>query len=413
MKIIYLTMKIFSHLLSQLILIGILIIDLCLFSPPGVFAEIYSPKINGPHARLRKNNRKGVCANCHTPHKSQGKGAKKLWIQDLQIPQKNSHDTFGGTRALCYSCHNDLSDYDGVHQAYSFNQLEDFVFGGKSVFDPEHRYEDHVMHGAAEYETISWDLKDAFSLRGPYANMIGEDQGDYREGFPVDPDDWDTVPHLEKGNIYDRKNINYQEGQNNRGMYCGTCHNPHYDVNYADNLASPYQSTQGGAYLRPGKLETGVGEWDETPNSENQGYESKSRTEFCKKCHGYYHFDHRDCLECHHPHRGKNLLADNKGNNEGIDEINYLIELTGRKIFSLPLPEWSTDRIFFSAKPNVPRITDRPDEDHFFSSFCYACHSQDGANEGWEEKEHRQFWVRSPVHPGLKIYSKMIMSRIF
>jgi len=145
-------MKKFSYTLFQMSLIGILIIDFCLFFPSGVFAEIYSPQINGPHARLRKNNRKGVCANCHSPHGAQ---SDKLWALEIT-------DTFGGTRELCYSCHNSNSS------AYnSMSSDGGFVLGIEDVFDPEHRYEDHVMHGAAEYETISWDLKDAFSLQGP------------------------------------------------------------------------------------------------------------------------------------------------------------------------------------------------------------------------------------------------------
>ncbi len=371
----YCHMKIFCYGVGYIYIIILFIIFSCLlFLSPEVAA------VTGPHGRKREDNNKGVCANCHMPH-----GAKegKLWA--LEIPPK----IFGGARARCYSCHNDLLPYGNAYKSMSLFG-ESFILGKMDVFDPD-RFEDHVMHGGAEYENRA-EYKD-WGKRFPYAISLISEVDIGGEFFPVDPTDWDTVPKFSRGNIYGRKNINYQKGKKGAGMYCGTCHNPHQDLGYGD-LHGPSSETQGGAYLRPGKG-GGVGSWDSTPDKDAHRYGKGKRKEFCIKCHGIWHFEHHgDCLECHHPHRGANVLTDiGDGGLESALEKNNLIELAGRFIFTAPLSDWPpSETSGFRALPNVSPTTDNitklPESaggKYPPSAFCYCCHGPKGAQE-WGPK---------------------------
>ncbi|MGA1874248.1 MAG: cytochrome c3 family protein [bacterium] len=380
-------MKIFSYSLSSLHAMKTLTVSFCLLLITSKVSAI-----NGPHARNRANNRKGICANCHTPH---GAKATKLW--NLEVPT----GTFGGVRLLCYSCHNPDSD------AYKEMAPGRPVLGIEDVFDPEHRFEDHVMHGGAVYgDPVATSLRPDVDIGGGH--------------FPVDPRDWDTVPDMRKGTIHQRRAFdrihwstgNYRKGNSRQGMYCGTCHNPHYDPGYGETH-DPSRGTQGGAYLRPGKS-GGVGSWD-------TNYENSKRKEFCIKCHLLWHFENRDdCFDCHHPHRGANLLMETQN-----EDRNYFIEIAGRSILIHPFPDWpppDPEKIVgFRALPNVPRIRDNAvkDRPQILSFICYSCHGPKGA-ETWGKKgattihgddsttprEHHPMglsaiWKRIPRAPGI------------
>ena len=94
------------------------------------------------------------------------------------------------------------------------------------IRDRGHTFEDHVMHGGAVYDhSVAFCLLPEVDIGGKF--------------FPVDPNDWDTVPLMRKGTIHQRRapghwsTGNYRKGSSRQGMYCGTCHNPHYDPGYS------------------------------------------------------------------------------------------------------------------------------------------------------------------------------------
>ena len=272
--------------------------------------------VNGPHfidpnagAGMGNGTYKGTCAVCHIPHGGKG---PKIWAKGIEDPQ---NATFGGIHALCYSCH------DGSGGAIS---------GLRDVFSRKN-YEDHVMHGAATVKPGDYPLAASLKMVGSINKKI----------FPLNPEDWDTVPAIIKqdaprgtGDAHGRHEINYQRGGS--GLYCGTCHNPHGNSTGIYKIGDDYLRTKDGNVGTPGR-----------------------RKEFCNECHGNIHAPDSDCLDCHHPHQGATLMADN--------------ETIGRKIFIhevVPAP--------FVAKPNVARITDSPGED-FSSSLCSGCHGPRGA----------------------------------
>ncbi|MCL6582891.1 MAG: hypothetical protein K6U11_04560 [bacterium] len=270
---------------------------------PSVSLAVCGPHFFDPNMEgVDRGAYRGACAICHIPHGGKG---PKIWAKDIPDPE---NATFGGVRGLCYSCH------DGSGGAYS---------GLRDVFSRKN-FEDHVMHGAAAVKPGDYPLAASLKLVGSINKKI----------FPLNPEDWDTVPSVREGTAHGRANLNYQRGGS--GFYCGSCHNPHGDSSGVYQPGSDYLRTKDGNVGAPGR-----------------------RKEFCIECHGNLHAPDNDCLDCHHPHRGATLISDN--------------EVIGRKIFIkevVPVP--------FVAKPNVPRIDDGSTGD-FPSSLCYGCHGPQGA----------------------------------
>ncbi|MBN2373708.1 hypothetical protein JXL19_07975 [bacterium] len=260
-------------------------------------------KVNGPHIdELSEKNYKGICHNCHTPHYA--KTGSKIWALELK-------GEFGGVHELCYSCHN-TSASSGIDSVFLKN-----------------RYENHVMFGGAAI----------IAGNCPYAPNLEKDVD--TSFFPLDPNDYDTIP--DKDVTYcSRSSLKYLDSRNNEGagFYCGSCHNPHLQ---------PDDPNSNGDYLRS-RDQDSIG----TPGN---------RKDFCKQCHGVYHFPSSDCLYCHHPHKGRTLIEEN--------------EYAGRKIISLfPLKDMIPEDFYFSALPNVPKITEDPnDPDPIPSRYCYFCHN--------------------------------------
>ena len=255
--------------------------------------------LNGPHKDdLSTQDERGICHNCHVPHNAESES--KIWSIK---PQQE----FDGVHDLCYSCHNPLDSST--------------VSGGDSVFAKE-SYENHVMFGGAVIEFGECPKAPSLRLAGDMDTAI----------FPIDPNDRDNIPDKDDGGYCARGSFSYREG--GAGFYCGTCHNPHEDLSEDPNGH--------GAYLRA-KDQSAIG----TPGI---------RKVFCIQCHGEIHAPGSDCLDCHHPHKGKTFIQDN-------EEIGRLI-----------LSQLAVVSKEFTALPNVPEITDDPNDINP-SQFCYACHN--------------------------------------
>lgn len=316
-------MKKFAHFPCRSLFITGILLTLYLYMLTPALA------VNGPH---RLPNPKGVCANCHFPH---GGYAPKMWARLLP---EGDQGKFGGVREACFSCHRDLKEFESLTTLGGLGE----VF--KDVFEIN-QYEDHVMHGGAEIKPGTYP--NAFSL-----NMVGSLNTKF---FPLNPDDQDKQPALTKGNAHGRSDVNYQaEG---KGVYCGTCHNPHQDPS---GPADTFYITKGGAYLRTKDNQVGV--WG--IGAENR-YQNAKRKDFCNECHGNFHFPDRDCLDCHHPHQGVEMMTGH--------------EIISRKIFRLAVTP-----SMFKAMPNIPQITDDPQDDSP-STLCYSCHGPIGAKAGWAQ----------------------------
>jgi hypothetical protein len=191
------------------------------------------------------------------------------------------------------------------------------------------RYESHVMHEAAVITKDDW--------LGTYD----------KESFPLDPNDEDSVSgHPDD---WDRGGA---------GFYCGSCHNPHIQP----------EGKEDGDYLRAGSKDIG---------------EPGNRSPFCKQCHdpgetGNSHLTSDNCQACHHPHEGYEKAQIGMTDNE-------------LKIARLILKDRLGAR--FIAQPNVPAISEDPNDRTFISSFfCYGCHQSrhvldpsDPNNNFWRE----------------------------
>ncbi|MGA1843392.1 MAG: cytochrome c3 family protein [bacterium] len=243
-------------------------------------------------------------------------------------------------RGICHNCHVphraqsesklwaiDLpGTFDGVHDMCNscHNPLDFSTVSGQGDVFSKGSYENHVMFGGAVITTGECPEAPSLRLVGDLDTAI----------FPLDPNDSDTIPEKDDGSYCNRSLFSYREG--GEGFYCGTCHNPHNDLSEDPNGY--------GDYLRA-KDSSWIGE-------------AGKRKPFCIQCHGEIHAPGSDCLDCHHPHQGKTLIEDD--------------ERIGRLILS----QFSVVSTTFTALPNVPEITDDPNDTNP-SQFCYACHNPD------------------------------------
>ena len=270
-----------------------LIVFLCLF-----FCMILSPSahadITGPH---KIEHPKGVCANCHIPHKAKG---RRIWARQIQ-------GDFDGVRQLCHSCHDgtfSLGIDPGNPSSPGVDSGINTVFGT--------RYESHVMHGAADITRDDW--------LGTY------DQ----DTFPLDPNDRDNVANHPD---------DWDSG--GAGFYCGSCHDPHI------------QPVDNGDYLRS-KDGFDIGE-------------PENRSAFCKQCHdpaetANSHLESGNCEACHHPHEGYKKAEKGMSANE-------------LKIARLTFRAEVVVSTTFTAQPNVPQVTEDPNDlSTLTAAFCYGCH---------------------------------------
>jgi len=214
---------------------GCLIIGvLCLCITP--YAEA---AITGPHNIA---NSKGVCANCHLPHKAKG---KRIWARDLM-------NRFDGVRQLCNSCHDGTFSQGGINPG-SGNSPE-IHSGIDTVFGAD--LETHVMHEEAKITTDEW--------LGPYNSTA----------FPLDPTDKDKIPGHPPS---------WDEG--GAGFYCGSCHDPH---------KQPTGNDTNGDYLRTTTGDVGV--------PENRSPFCKECHDPVATNNS--HLTSENCQACHHPHQG-------------------------------------------------------------------------------------------------------------
>ncbi|MGA1840369.1 MAG: hypothetical protein ACMUIU_07060 [bacterium] len=241
------------------------------------------------------------------------------------------------SRGVCANCHiphhakgakiwaRVLQNFGGVRQLCNSCHDGTFSQGGINPNDPNspeiesgiktvfgEEFESHVMHGAADISQDDW--------LGNYDEVL----------FPLDPNDEDVV----QGHPVD-----WDRGGS--GFYCGSCHNPHLQP----------EGIEDGDYLRS--------------NNEDVG-EPGNRSPFCKKCHNPYetnnsHLSSDNCQACHHPHKGYEKARTGMGD----DELRI-----ARLILRVKLDEK------FIAKPNVPGLSEDPNERTFIYSsyFCYGCH---------------------------------------
>ncbi len=296
----------------------------CHDSPSFPSANSINIGINGKHySELKRKNEKGICQNCHIPHRAKTK--LKIWALDVDL----EFGEFTGMHELCYSCHN------------SNPPLElDIVSGLDNVFK-KGEFENHVMFGGAV-------IKPEACPDPPVLNIDLE----YQETFPLDPNDKDTIPNRNNGAYCGRARFSYNKG--GKGFYCGTCHNPHNDP----GASGAYPNLDiDGDYLRF--------EENQVLNKEDYVGTKGKRKHFCIQCHerepGKFHFHGSDCLACHHPHRGATLIE-----SEDNEKIGRLILL------------FSASPKSFVSFPNVPEIKDTDDPNvQETSSFCYGCHNKE------------------------------------